>query len=56
MNCRRTRNRATRLWSILALITVLLLAAAPPAYADGTWTDQAPPAPVPFVGRFFLSK
>jgi len=57
MNGRRTSNRATRLWIILALITLLLLAATPlvhpfaaPAHvgmrrsAGGTWANQLPAA------------
>jgi len=59
MDCRRTTNRATRLFAIVALIT-LLLAAAPLAYpatalaplgmvpnADGAWTNQSPPTAPP---------
>ena len=46
MNRKRTTNRATRLFTIVALITLLLLAAASPVHADGTWTNQPPPRPV----------
>ena len=54
MNHRRTTNRATQLFTMVALITLLPLAAAPPVHplaplgmlrnADGTWTNQAPGA------------
>jgi len=52
MSHRRTANRVTRLCGIVAIITLLHLAAAPSVYpiaapevlrnADGTWTDQGP--------------
>jgi N-acetylneuraminic acid mutarotase len=55
MNHRRTTNRATQLFTMVALITLPLLAAAPPVHplaalgmlrdADGTWTNQIPTAP-----------
>ena len=44
MNRKRTTKRATRLFTIAALITLLPLAAASLVYADGTWTNQAPAA------------
>ena len=42
MNRKRTTNRSTRLVTILTLVTLLLEAAAPLVYADGTWTRQIP--------------
>jgi len=44
MSCKRTTNRATRLFTIVALVTLLPLAAASPVHADGAWTNQAPAA------------
>jgi hypothetical protein len=41
MSHRRTTNRATRLFTLVVLITLLPLAAACPVHADGTWTNQA---------------
>jgi len=42
MNRKRTTNRATRLFNILTLVTLLLLAGASLMYAAGTWTQKTP--------------
>jgi N-acetylneuraminic acid mutarotase len=42
MSLERMTNRATQIISLLALISLLPLAAAFPVYADGTWTKKPP--------------
>jgi hypothetical protein len=42
MSLERMTNRATQVISLLALISLLPLAAASPVYADGTWTKKSP--------------
>ena len=41
MSHKRTMNRATQLFTILALVTQPLLVAASPVHSSGTWTDQS---------------
>ena len=49
MSHRRTTNRATRLFTILPLVTLLLSATGPLVHARGTWTKQAAIDPPPRV-------
>ena len=44
----RTMKRVIRLFTLAALIALLSSAAASPAYAEGTWTEQLPAPPSGF--------